>query len=211
MKQKINAMIMAGLIFIQGFVLYNKVYNSEINGNYESETAVIMAEETEAEQPETSNLVTDHYELYLATRELVTETEAEVIPEIEPSTEAPVFESYSLPLSDYEINLISLVTMAEAEGEPDNGKRLVIDTILNRVDSPVFPNSVHEVIYQPEQFSSMWNGRVDVCYVKPEIRQLVIDEIHNRYNYDVIFFRTLYFASYGKPLFQVGNHYFNSL
>ena len=211
MKQKINAMIMAGLIFIQGFVLYNKVYNSEINGNYESETAIIMAEETEAEQPETSNLVTDHYELYLATRELVTETEAEVIPEIEPSTEAPVFESYSLPLSDYEINLISLVTMAEAEGEPDDGKRLVIDTILNRVDSPVFPNSVHEVIYQPEQFSSMWNGRVDVCYVKPEIRQLVIDEIHNRYNYDVIFFRTLYLASYGKPLFQVGNHYFNSL
>ena len=47
MKQKIDAMIMAGLIFIQGFALYNKIYNSEINENYESETAVIMAEETE--------------------------------------------------------------------------------------------------------------------------------------------------------------------
>lgn len=29
--------------------------------------------------------------------------------------------------------------MAEAEGEPEEGQRLVIDTILNRVDDPCFP------------------------------------------------------------------------
>ena len=41
-----------------------------------------------------------------------------------------------LPQED--IELIALVTMAEAEGECKEGKRLVIDTILNRVDSVYF-------------------------------------------------------------------------
>lgn len=59
-------------------------------------------------------------------------------------------------ISDDDIELIALVTMAEAEGECEEGKRLVIDTILNRVDSISFPNTVYEVVYQPSQFSSMW-------------------------------------------------------
>ena len=55
--------------------------------------------------------------------------------------------------------------MAEAEGECEEGKRLVIDTILNRVDSEHFPDTVYEVIYQPNQFSSMWNPFVEKPYV----------------------------------------------
>ena len=68
-----------------------------------------------------------------------------------------------LPRED--IELIALVTMAEAEGECEEGKRLVIDTILNRVDSVYFPDTVYDVVYQANQFSSMWNGRVDKCFV----------------------------------------------
>lgn len=37
------------------------------------------------------------------------------------------------PLTQEEIDLIALVTMGEAEGETELGKRLVIDTILNRL------------------------------------------------------------------------------
>ena len=54
-------------------------------------------------------------------------------------------------LSDEDIALIALVTMAEAEGECEQGKRLVIDTILNRMDSEYFPDNIHDVIYQPYQ------------------------------------------------------------
>ena len=56
-------------------------------------------------------------------------------------------ESDIIGLSTEEIELIALVTMAEAEGEPEEGKRLVIDTILNRVDFGEFPSTVTEVIY----------------------------------------------------------------
>lgn len=113
-------------------------------------------------------------------------------------------------LTDEEIDLIALVTMAEAEDEPEEGKRLVIDTILNRVDSPIWPNDVHGVIYQPHQFTSMWNGRVDRCYVMDDIVSLVHEELKSRTNYDVVFFTADEYGKYGTPMFSVGNHYFCS-
>lgn len=63
--------------------------------------------------------------------------------------------------------------MAEAEGEPEEGQRLVIDTILNRVDDPRFPDNVHDVIYQKNQFAGMYGERIERCYVKEELIQLV--------------------------------------
>lgn len=112
-------------------------------------------------------------------------------------------------LTNEEIELIALVTMAEAEGECEEGKRLVIDTILNRVDSEYFPGTVYDVIYQPSQFSSMWNGRVERCEVRADICLLVEEELKDRTNYEVIFFTAGEYSAYGVPMFQVGNHYFS--
>ena len=112
-------------------------------------------------------------------------------------------------ISNEDVELIALVTMAEAEGECEEGKRLVIDTILNRVDSKHFPNTIYDVIYQPNHFSSMWNGRIDRCKVREDICQLVKEELESRTNYDVIFFTAGYYSKYGVPLFQVENHYFS--
>lgn len=131
-----------------------------------------------------------------------------VEPEPETVIEEPVVES---PLTKNEIDLIALVTMAEAEGEPEEGKRLVIDTILNRVDGKYWPDTVTDVIYQPSQFEAMWNGRVERCYVMEDIRELVVEESINRTNSDVVYFRTQRYSSYGTPLFQVGNHYFSAV
>lgn len=113
-------------------------------------------------------------------------------------------------LSYEDISLIALVTMAEAEGECEEGKRLVIDTILNRVDSEHFPNNVYDVVYQRNQFSSIWNGRIDCCEVKEDICQLVREELISRTNTDVIFFTAGEYSKYGVPMFQVENHYFSS-
>lgn len=112
--------------------------------------------------------------------------------------------------TNVEIDLMALVTMAEAEGEPEYGKRLVIDTILNRVDSEHFPDTIKEVIYQPHQFTSMHNGRVDRCYVDDNIRKLVLEEIDKRTNGEVMFFHANRYGKYGKPMLQVENHYFSS-
>ena len=113
-------------------------------------------------------------------------------------------------MTQEEIELIALVTMAEAEGECEYGQRLVIDTILNRVDDPRFPDNVHDVIYQKNQFAGMYGERIERCYVKEELVQLVREELENRTNSEVVFFRTSHYHSYGVPLFQVGAHYFSS-
>ena len=112
--------------------------------------------------------------------------------------------------SKEDIELMALIAMAEAEGESEQGKRLVISTILNRVDSEHFPDSVEEVIYQPNAFTSVWNGRIDRCEVTPDVCQLVEEEIVSRTNGDVVFFSAGDYSKYGEPMFNEGNHYFSS-
>lgn len=138
---------------------------------------------------------------------------AEPIDPIVIISEQPLEETVSaVEIEEYveDIELIALVTMAEAEGECEEGKRLVIDTILNRVDSVYFPDTVYGVVYQANQFSSMWNGRVDKCFVDDDICQLVEEELQSRTNVDTIFFTAGEYGKYGRPMFQVGNHYFSS-
>lgn len=112
--------------------------------------------------------------------------------------------------TQYEKDLIAIVTMGEAEGECEEGKRLVIDTILNRVDSEHFPNTIEEVVYQPGAFEAMWNGRVNKSYDMTGIYEMIDEELENRTNSDVVFFTAGQYGAYGKPLFSVGNHYFAS-
>lgn len=111
--------------------------------------------------------------------------------------------------SQEDVELLALLTMAEAEGESDYGKRLVVDTVLNRVEHPDFPDTIYDVIYQPHHFESIWNGRIERCTITTEMLNLVQEEMTNRTNGDVIFFQTESYSRYGSPLFKVGNHYFS--
>lgn len=130
--------------------------------------------------------------------------EAEEIPE-----EVEI-ETYDYYISDDDIALIALITMAEAEGESELGQRLVIDTILNRLNSPSYANTVEGVIYQPGAFSCLYDGRVDRCYVMEEMVELVKEELTVQVNYDCIYFCGGGYSAYGTPMFQEGGHYFSS-
>lgn len=114
-----------------------------------------------------------------------------------------------IQISRSDIELLALLTVAEAESECEEGQRLVIDTVLNRVDSIYFPDTIYDVIYQKDHFSSMWNGRVDRCVITDDIVQLVMEELEVRSNTEVIYFNTRHYSKYGTPLFKVENHYFS--
>ncbi len=66
-----------------------------------------------------------------------------------------------LSQEDYE-NLLRIVE-AEASGEDEEGKLLVANVVLNRVESDSFPDTITEVIFQRSkgvtQFSPVANGR----------------------------------------------------
>lgn len=114
------------------------------------------------------------------------------------------------PLTQEEIDLIAKVTMAEVENQSEYCKRLVIDSILNRVDSRYFPGTVHDVIYAKNQFEVTVNGRLERCYVKDDIVKLVKEEILNRTNSQVVFFNSIGFNNWSKPLFKEGAVYFSA-
>lgn len=110
-----------------------------------------------------------------------------------------------------DMELIALVCVAEAEGESELGKRLVIDTIYNRLESPYFPSTIHDVVYQknPVQYSCVWNGRLERVEYNEYIASLVIDEYNNRTNSDVIYFKTNGYFNFGTQIISEGNHYFS--
>ena len=166
-----------------------------VNAETNKFEASILTESLEHLGPKIEEMITDEVE----TIDIV-----EPIIEAEETVDEPI-----ISVSNEDIELLALVTMAEAEGENEEGKRMVIDTILNRVDSERFDNTISEVIYAPNQFTSMRNGRVDRCYVADDIYQLVIEELTNRTNYDVLYFTAYQYGAYGTPMFQIGNHYFS--
>lgn len=72
-------------------------------------------------------------------------------------------------LTEEDLNLMSQIVYAESKGEPYEGKVAVASVILNRVLDPHFPNTVKEVIFQPNAFSCVVNGQISVepneeCY-----------------------------------------------
>lgn len=68
-------------------------------------------------------------------------------------------------VSEEELLLLQKIVMAEAEGEPYQGKVAVANVVLNRLRSANFPDTIYKVIYQKSQFSPVANGRLN--RVKP--------------------------------------------
>lgn len=75
----------------------------------------------------------------------------------EPKIEEPV----NLSLSNEEIDLLARLVRAEAQTESFEGKIAVACVVLNRVESPEFPDSIKEVIYSPGQFQPVANGEIN--------------------------------------------------
>ena len=111
-------------------------------------------------------------------------------------------------MDDAQIYELALMCVAEAEGEPEYGQRLVIDAALNRMDDGAWPDEIIAVIHQAHQFSSFENGRIYNCTVTDYFIGLVKEELAARTDYTVFYFTAGGYGAYGTPLFQVGNHYF---
>ncbi|WP_216829886.1 cell wall hydrolase [Alkalihalobacterium elongatum] len=88
------------------------------------------------------------------------------------NTEQRVGTSYSneFNFSKKELDLLARIVRAEAQTEPFEGKVAVADVVLNRIESPKFPNTLKEVIYQPRQFQPVANGQINNPACKESIK-----------------------------------------
>ena len=60
------------------------------------------------------------------------------------------------------VYLLGRAIHGEARGEPYVGKVAIAAVILNRVDSPKFPNTIASVIYQPGAFTAVSDGQINL-------------------------------------------------
>ncbi|MGE5598589.1 MAG: cell wall hydrolase [Bacteroidota bacterium] len=75
-----------------------------------------------------------------------------------PTVTTPAAQSYGRTGSNTE--LLARLVMAEAGSEPYVGQVAVGAVVLNRVESPLFPNTIAGVIYEPDAFESVSNGLI---------------------------------------------------
>jgi len=116
-------------------------------------------------------------------------------------------------ISDEELDLLAKCVMSEAGNQEELGKRLVIDVILNRMDAEVFAgqNTITQVIFAPGQFEVVSKGTIYKYTPTDDIYDLIREELIERTNNEVVFFRAGKFHSCGHAWKKVGDHYFSTM
>lgn len=113
------------------------------------------------------------------------------------------------------LELLACCVEAEAGNQDLYGKKLVVDVVLNRVDSSEFPDNITDVIMQCSssgvyQFSVVGDGRIFTVEPSEETFQAVQEELEARTNSEVLFFTAEGFSPYGTDWQKVGDHYFST-
>ena len=112
------------------------------------------------------------------------------------------------PLTDEELDLLARVIHAESGNQDEKGKRLVADTVLNRM---AFNNAdIRSIVYADGQFSTApYLYSSDNTPTEDELR-IAYEESIEQIDYEVYYFRTSYYHACGTPAFQWGAHYFSN-
>lgn len=109
--------------------------------------------------------------------------------------------------------LLAHVVYAEARGEPFIGQVAVAAVVLNRLRSPKFPKSIPAIIYQPQAFTSVQDGQINLT-PNAEAYKAVADALSG---WDPADGATYYFNPatatspwiWSKPeILQIGHHIF---
>lgn len=105
--------------------------------------------------------------------ERVSEGDAEDDPDIQEAINVP--EGFS----ENEIRIMAQAVYGEARGEAFIGQVAVAAVILNRVNSPTFPNTASGVIFEPGAFTAVADGQI---YMEPDetAKRAVIDAINGQ-------------------------------
>lgn len=113
-------------------------------------------------------------------------------------------------LSSYEWDIMGQVIMAEARGESFEVQYSIACTILNRADSPLYPNTVAGVIYQtePVQFQGAWDSQeYEVTDSVWEAVQAAL--IRNELPEDVYYFTSEGWLPGTEPWKRIGDVWFS--
>ena len=111
------------------------------------------------------------------------------------------------------LELLAICVEAEAGNQGLQGKRLVVDVILNRAEdhSGQWPDTISGVISQKNQFTSYWDGNMaGIWEPSEETYRAVRMEVEQRAYPGIYYFREGEWPGCGTPWKKVGAHYFST-
>ena len=88
-------------------------------------------------------------------------SESGQVEEVSGTSQAPAYNNrWNISLTDEEIDLLAKIVWLEANGEPVEGQEAVVEVVLNRMASDLYPDTLYDVLSQnnPVQFVS-WKRR----------------------------------------------------
>lgn len=136
----------------------------------------------------------------------------------EKSTEGKIEETIPIPkepspvwnLSENERYFLKRTVLAECGyNQPDEGVRMVVDVILNRVGTE-FGNDIYGVVSNPYQFSTYWDGAIASTWnISEQVDRIVEEELQYGTSYPgLMYFTAGGYNPYCTPWQKVGDHYF---
>lgn len=151
--------------------------------------------------------------------EMTSETTESPVPSSEPVIETPETEPVApaISISNEEKDLFARLVEAEAKGESYEGKVAVATVVLNRVESPDFPNTVTEVINEvvgdAYAFSPVQNGEINKPASAESIRAVEDALMRTDHLNDVVYFYNPEIATDSwirtrEVVTTIGNHAF---
>jgi hypothetical protein len=112
--------------------------------------------------------------------------------------------------ADDQFELLCQIVMCEGGyTEPDDGLRAMADGVLNRMDSPLFPNTIAEVVYQKGQFEPVGSGRLWSYVPTERVIQICAEEIQHRTYPTILYWRTGHYHAGTTPIAHIGHHYYS--
>lgn len=120
-------------------------------------------------------------------------------------TPTPVATTKPQEFSKQDIALLERVTMSESGNQPFDGKVAVAQTVINRLHSGSFGDSISDVVYSKYQYSTADNG----C-PNDEVIAAVQKAINESpYPDDMIYFRQDYYHEWAVDYRKIGAHFFS--
>ena len=113
-------------------------------------------------------------------------------------------------LSQGEYELLCRLVFCESGNQNIETQYMVALTVLNRLSSNLFPETIKEVIYAPYAYEvTTWDGFEKYGYTEQVERAVKMALAENRYASDMFYFRTLHYHDFGVPYLQSGDLYFS--
>lgn len=132
---------------------------------------------------------------------------------LEPERETfNLYEHIAMEMTSEEMRLLETILALEAQDEPYEGQKAVVEVIFNRVLSPDFPDTVYDVLSQKGQFAT-WKWRNKPYNTPNKTQTDAIAEVIANGNQNTVLPEGYVFFSVGKvngtDFIKIGNHQFS--